>query len=96
MSHEASDTILIRGGRVLDPASGMNEVCDLLIENGVITGLGAGLESTQGCIEVDATDCLVAPGLVDPHVHLREPGGEHKETIATGTASAVAGASIRF
>ena len=91
MSHEASDTILIRGGRVLDPASGMDEVCDLLIENGVITGLGTGLDSIEGCNEVDATDCLVTPGLVDPHVHLREPGGEHKETIATGTASAVAG-----
>ena len=91
MNHEASDTILIRGGRVLDPATGMDEVCDLLIENGVITGLGAGLESTEGCTEVDASDCLVTPGLVDPHVHLREPGGEHKETIATGTASAVAG-----
>ena len=91
MSHAANDTILIRGGRVLDPASGRDEVCDLLIENGVITGLGSGLDHIEGCIEVDANDCLVTPGLVDPHVHLREPGGEHKETIATGTASAVAG-----
>ena len=91
MSHAANDTILIRGGRVLDPASGRDEVCDLLIENGVITGLGSGLDHIEGCTEVDANGCLVTPGLVDPHVHLREPGGEHKETIATGTASAVAG-----
>lgn len=91
MSHIEGDTILIRGGRVLDPASGRDEVCDVLIENGLVTEIGAGLNAAGDCIEIDAADCLVTPGLVDPHVHLREPGGEHKETIATGTASAVAG-----
>ena len=91
MSERVHGTILIRGGRVLDPASGMDDVRDLLIEDGIVARIEAQLESIEGATEVDATGCLVTPGLVDPHVHLREPGGEHKETIATGTASAVAG-----
>ena len=69
----------------------MDAIGDLLIENGIVSRIDAKLESIAGATEVDATGCLVTPGLVDPHVHLREPGGEHKETIATGTASAVAG-----
>ncbi|HAW95986.1 MAG TPA: dihydroorotase [Phycisphaerales bacterium] len=91
MSEREPGTILIRGGRVLDPARGFDCVSDLLIEEGIVTAIDAGIDPIEGAIEIDASGCLVTPGLVDPHVHLREPGGEHKETIATGTASAVAG-----
>ncbi len=91
MNSQQDDTILIRGGRVLDPASGRDEICDVFIRNGVVTEIGTASDAVECAIEIDATGCLVTPGLVDPHVHLREPGGEHKETIATGTASAVQG-----
>ncbi|HBO46096.1 MAG TPA: dihydroorotase [Planctomycetaceae bacterium] len=81
--------ILIRNGRVIDPANGVDRVADLLIVDGKIAGLDvppAGDEET-----IDATGRIVAPGLIDMHVHLREPGGEDDETIATGTAAALAG-----
>ncbi|NLE37459.1 MAG: dihydroorotase [Pirellulaceae bacterium] len=81
--------ILIRNGRVIDPANGVDRVADLLIVDGKIVGLDvppAGDEET-----IDATGRIVAPGLIDMHVHLREPGGEDDETIATGTAAALAG-----
>ncbi len=85
-----STRLLIRDGRLFDPASGRDEIADLLIEDGVIAGIGRGLRSS-GTPVVDAAGLLVIPGLVDVHVHLREPGQEYKETIATGTAAAVAG-----
>lgn len=81
----------IRGGRVIDPASKLDKVCDLLIEGGVIRAVGKKLDSPSGGRTVDATGMLVTPGLIDPHVHLREPGHEHKETIQSGTSAAVAG-----
>ena len=82
--------LLIRSGRVIDPATGRDELADILIQDGRVTAIEPDITTTVDQ-EVDATDCLVTPGLVDPHVHLREPGQEGKETIATGTASAVAG-----
>lgn len=84
-------TILIRNGRVLDPASGRDEQADVLIHGGRIARIGRRLDAPGEAEVIDAGGCLVTPGLVDPHVHLREPGGEHKETIATGTRAAVAG-----
>jgi dihydroorotase len=83
--------LLLKGGRVVDPATGRDGQFDLLIENGLVRQIGKDLP-VDGAELVDLPKgAVVAPGLIDIHVHLREPGQEHKETIATGTASAVAG-----
>lgn len=81
---------LIRGGRVIDPSAGVDLIADVLIDDGVVQRVGHGL-SEIGAHVFDADRCVVVPGLIDLHVHLREPGGEAKETIATGTAAAAAG-----
>ena len=81
--------LLIRGGRVVDPARGVDGTLDILIENGKIACLGRGLEADAQVL--DAGGLIAAPGLVDMHVHLREPGFEAKETIATGCAAAARG-----
>ncbi len=83
-------TILrIANGRVIDPAQGIDRVADLWVQNGTIAGLGP-LPLQPGRV-LDATERIVCPGLIDMHVHLREPGREEDETIATGTAAALAG-----
>jgi dihydroorotase len=90
---------IIRNGRIMDPSQGIDGVGDLVIENGKITevksqkskGKGQKPEKNKGTKEIDASGKLVLPGLVDLHVHLREPGFEYKETIRTGTAAAVRG-----
>jgi dihydroorotase len=82
--------ILITNGRVIDPASRLDSVMDILIEGDRIAGMDKGI-SSEGCITVDAGGMMVFPGLVDMHVHLREPGQEHKETIESGTRAAAAG-----
>jgi dihydroorotase len=85
---------LLRGGRLVDPLQGIDGIRDVLIDAGRIVGVGVGLPpaETAGAtiVEVPA-DCVVCPGFIDMHAHLREPGQEHKETIATGTAAAAAG-----
>jgi len=78
-------------GRVIDPFSGLDQVADVLIEGGRVSSIGSDLTQPPGAERIDCSGLIVAPGLIDPHVHLREPGGEHKETIATGTAAAAAG-----
>ncbi len=83
--------LVIRGGRVLDPGSGVDAVGDLAIDRGAVVGTLPCGEGPQARATIDATGLWVTPGLIDMHVHLREPGGEHKETIATGVAAAVAG-----
>ena len=83
--------LLLKGGRVVDPANGRDGMLDLLIENGVIARVGRDLPADGARVFADQRGHVVCPGLIDIHVHLREPGQEHKETIATGTASAVAG-----
>ena len=83
--------ILVRGTRVIDPASGRDEVADLLLEAGVVKAKGRGLGVPDGAEVLDAKGLVAAPGLVDLHVHLREPGREDVETIATGARAAVAG-----
>jgi len=83
-------TILIKNGRVVDPANNLDEILDILIEDGLIAKVGANIR-TQAKEIIDATGTIVMPGLVDMHVHLREPGREDKETIATGTAAAAKG-----
>lgn len=82
--------LLIRGGRLLDPARGHDGVADVLIRNGRIAEIGR-LSSPAGVRVFDAAGLVMAPGFVDVHVHLREPGFEEKETIATGTAAAAGG-----
>ena len=81
---------LIQGGRVIDPASATDETTDVLISNGAIAAIGEGATATGAAI-IDASGCAVAPGLVDMHTHLREPGREDEETIATASAAAAAG-----
>ena len=82
--------LLIQGGRVIDPASGTDEVLDLLIEGTKIAKIGAALQET-GAHVVQAGGKVVVPGLIDMHTHLREPGQESKETFATGTRAAAMG-----
>src|ERR1700722_19733133 len=82
--------LLIRNGRVIDPASATDMPADVLIQDGVIAAVGAGIEA-PGAEILDAAGLIVAPGFVDMHVHLREPGFEHAETIETGARAAAAG-----
>ena len=83
---------LLKGARLVDPASGRDGIFDLLIEDDRIARVGQDLPAEAGTRVVDIpSGFIVCPGLIDMHVHLREPGQEHKETIATGTAAAVAG-----
>ena len=83
---------LLKGGRVVDPANGRDGVFDVLIDGDRIVRVGRDLPVEADVIVVEVPSGLVVcPGLIDMHVHLREPGQEHKETIATGTAAAVAG-----
>jgi len=84
-------SLLIKGGRVLDPANGVDAVEDLLIQDGKIARLAKGLQAPDGTPTIDAADKVVCPGFIDIHVHLREPGYEYKETVATGTKAAAAG-----
>ena len=81
---------VIRGGRAIDPALGLDAVRDIVIENGFITEIAEHVDTAYARV-VDAEGAYVAPGFIDMHVHLREPGQTHKETIATGVAAAVAG-----
>ncbi len=83
-------SILIKNGHVVDPANQLDGEADVLIVDGLIAKVGKGLKAKADRV-VEAKGSLVTPGLVDMHVHLREPGFEYKETIATGTRAAVAG-----
>ena len=75
--------LVIKNGRVMDPKSGLDQVCDVLVENGKILKIAPQIDA-DGAQVIDATDLVVAPGLVDIHVHFREPGQTHKEDIHTG------------
>ncbi len=77
-------TLLIKNGRVIDPASNYDGIADVLIEDGVISGIAQNIAAKQGGEVFDATGLIVAPGFIDMHVHLREPGFEHAETIESG------------
>src|SRR6478672_10429259 len=83
--------LLLKGGRVIDPAGQRDGAFDVLIEDGRILRVARDLPVDGADVLEVPRGGLVVPGLIDMHVHLREPGQEHKETIATGTASAVAG-----
>jgi dihydroorotase len=84
-------TLLITGGRVIDPASGQDAIADVAVADGKIAAIGVKLPRSPADRVINAEGRLVTPGLIDPHVHLREPGQEHKETLATGGAAAIAG-----
>jgi dihydroorotase len=83
-----SERILIRGARVVDPATGRDEVGDVLVEEGRI---GSADGHTAGATVLEAGGLVLAPGLVDLHTHLREPGREDKETVETGCRAAALG-----
>ena len=83
--------LLVRNGRVIDPGQGLDQCVDVLIDDGRIAGVGKDLEYPEGIPEFDAEGLVVAPGFIDLHTHLREPGFEHKETIETGCLAAAAG-----
>src|SRR5713226_1619985 len=80
----------IRNGRVLDPSQGLDQITDLWLRGEQVLGIGPRPEN-RADKTIDATGRIVCPGLIDMHVHLREPGREEDETIATGTAAALAG-----
>src|SRR3989344_3701026 len=83
-------SLLIQNGRVVDPKNGRDEIVDILVRDGKVAAIGKNIkESTDRTI--DATGLVVTPGLIDLHVHFREPGREDKETIETGSKAALAG-----
>lgn len=83
--------LLLRGGRVVDPSRGTDEVADVLLVDGRVEAVGQGLSAPDGAEVREVAGRVVCPGLIDLHVHLREPGYEHKETIASGARAAAAG-----
>ena len=87
----AAPPLVLRGGRVIDPSRGYDQKADVVVQDGKIAAVGTGLGTPDGADVRDVTGKIVAPGLVDVHVHLREPGNEDEETIATGARAAVAG-----
>jgi dihydroorotase len=83
--------ILLKGGRVLDPSQGIDEIGDVLLKGDVIEHSGSGVSRPDDADVIDCTGCVVSPGFIDVHCHLREPGREDVETIATGARAAAAG-----
>ncbi|MFH1413804.1 MAG: dihydroorotase [Candidatus Omnitrophota bacterium] len=83
-------TLLIKNGRVVNPANNIDEVCDVLLENGKVSKVAKKINVSLAQV-IDAKDKIVMPGIVDMHVHLREPGREDKETVSTGTRAALKG-----
>ena len=84
------DNAVIRGARVIDPAEGIDAVCDVRVDGGTIAQLGTSLDANEHRV-VEGAGLVLAPAFVDPHVHLRTPGREDEESIASGTAAAAAG-----
>ncbi len=82
--------ILIKNGRIINPADGMDKVSDMLVEGGIVKEISQNINTSADKV-IDANKMWVTPGFIDLHVHLREPGFEHKETIATGSRAAAAG-----
>src|SRR3989440_5284003 len=82
--------LVIRNGRVIDPATKLDTVCDVFCVNGYVAAIGERLYAV-GAELFDASGLIVTPGFIDMHVHLREPGFEHAETIETGSRAAAAG-----
>src|SRR5450759_1699905 len=83
--------VLITGGRVIDPSRGIDQFLDVLLRDGIVAAVDERIAPPKNAEVVEAQGLVVAPGFVDLHTHLREPGFEHKETIASGTRAAAAG-----
>lgn len=83
--------LLLKGARVIDPAGDLDAPMDVLVEDGKIAGCKPGIKAPSGAKVLNLTDMILAPGLIDMHTHLREPGYEYRETVASGSAAAVAG-----
>jgi len=83
--------LLLRGGTLLDPSQRLNEIGDVLITDGAIAGVGSKLAAPHEAEVIDCAGLIVSPGFIDVHCHLREPGREDVETIATGARAAAAG-----
>ncbi|HMK30211.1 MAG TPA: dihydroorotase [Terriglobales bacterium] len=89
---ENASSLLIRGGHVIDPASDLDDLVDVLLREGKVAAINPDRKLQQSAVEsFDARGLIVAPGFIDLHVHLRQPGQDYKETIATGSAAAAAG-----
>ncbi len=86
-----SAPLLLAGGRVVDPSQKLDGERDVLLVDGKVAAIGKGLAAPDGARTLDCSGLVVTPGLIDLHVHFREPGGEHKETIASGVRAAAAG-----
>lgn len=86
-----SAPLLLRGGRIVDPSQGLDAVGDLLLKDGVVVSVGGKIAGPDGARVVDCAGLVVSPGMIDVHVHLREPGREDVETVATGAQAAAAG-----
>ena len=87
---EGHDDLVVRSARVIDPSQGIDEVLDVRVDKGVIAQIGLNVDA-NGHRVVEGRGLVLAPAFVDPHVHLRTPGREDEETIASGTAAAAAG-----
>jgi dihydroorotase len=85
-----TENIVVRGARVLDPAEGIDTTLDVRIDDGVIAAIGENLDTNEHRV-IEGAGLTLAPAFIDPHVHLRTPGREDEETIASGTAAAAAG-----
>ena len=86
-----ADSLLIRGGRIIDPSQDIDKTANLLVKEGKIDWLGEGMPSAGDYAVLDAAGLIVCPGFIDLHCHLRQPGNEEKETVATGTRAAARG-----
>src|SRR6476620_11685182 len=83
--------VLLAGGRLLDPSQQLDETGDLLIAAGVVEGIGGKIDPPDHAEVIDCSKCIVSPGFIDVHAHLREPGREDVETVASGARAAAAG-----
>ncbi|HSQ34431.1 MAG TPA: dihydroorotase, partial [Candidatus Binatia bacterium] len=83
--------LLIKNGRLIDPAGAIDRTMDILIENNLVKEIAKSIKKTGGCPTIDARDLIVAPGFIDMHTHLREPGQENKESIESGSRAAAHG-----
>ena len=91
MTNTAQSTLLIQNARVIDPASGLDQISDVLVTQGIIQAIEPNITDKATDRVIDATCKVLTPGLIDPHVHLRDPGQTHKEDIESGTKAAAAG-----